>query len=46
MRNSFIYAVREALPNARIVIDHFHIIQDANKRISDARRIEEDVEEV
>jgi len=45
MRNSFIYAVREALPNARIVIDHFHIIQDANKRISDARRIEEDVEE-
>jgi len=45
MRDSFIAAVREALPNARIVIDHFHIIQDANKRINEARKIEEDVEE-
>ena len=45
MRDSFIGAVKEALPNVHIVIDHFHIIQDANKRVSEARRIEEDVEE-
>jgi transposase len=45
MRDAFIAAVREALPNARIVIDHFHVIQDANKRVSEARKIEEDVEE-
>lgn len=45
MRDSFIAAVKEALPDTRIVIDHFHIIQDANRRISEARKIEEDVEE-
>jgi len=33
------------LPHTRIVIDHFHIIQDANRRVNDARKIEEDVEE-
>ena len=45
MRDAFIEAVKEALPQTRIVIDHFHIIQDANKRLSEARKIEEDVEE-
>lgn len=45
MRDSFIEATKEALPNARIVIDHFHIIQDANRRIQEARKIEEDVQE-
>ena len=45
MKDSFIQAVRETLPASRIVIDHFHIIQDANKRVSQARLIEEDVEE-
>lgn len=45
MRDAFIEAVKEALPQTRIVIDHFHIIQDANRRLSEARKIEEDVEE-
>jgi transposase len=45
MRDAFIAAIKESLPNTRIVIDHFHVIQDANKRISEARKIEEDVEE-
>lgn len=45
MRDSFIEAAKEALPNAHIVIDHFHIIQDANRRIQEARKIEEDVQE-
>ena len=45
MRDSFIEAVKESLPNTHIVIDHFHIIQDANRRIQEARKIEEDVQE-
>ncbi len=45
MRRSFIAAVVKELPNARIVIDHFHLIQDASKRLNEARKIEEDVEE-
>ena len=45
MRSAFIKAVEETLPNARIVIDHFHIIQDANRRVNEARKIEDDVEE-
>lgn len=45
MRDSFIEAAKEALPQANIVIDHFHIIQNANRRIQEARKIEEDVQE-
>lgn len=45
MRKSFIAAVEKELPNTRIVIDHFHLIQDANRRVTEARRIEQDVEE-
>ena len=45
MRQSFIAAVSKELPNTNIVIDHFHLIQDANKRVNEARRIEDDVEE-
>lgn len=45
MRRSFIAAVTKELPNARIVLDHFHMIQDANKRVNDARKIEDDVQE-
>lgn len=45
MRKSFIAAVAKELPKTRIVIDHFHLIQDANKRVNEARKIEDDVEE-
>jgi len=45
MRRSFLTAIAKELPDARIVIDHFHMIQDANKRLNDARKIDEDVEE-
>ena len=30
------------LPEASVVIDHFHIIQDANRRVDEARKIEQD----
>ncbi len=45
MRRSFIAAIEKELPNTHIVLDHFHMIQDANKRVNEARKIEEDVEE-
>lgn len=43
MHDGYIFAVKEYLPTAAIVIDHFHVIQDANRRINEARRIEQDV---
>ncbi len=45
MRRSFIAAVAKELPDTRIVIDHFHLIQDANRRVNEARKIEDDVED-
>ena len=45
MRKSFLTAIAKELPNTRIVIDHFHVIQDANRRVQEARKIEEDVQE-
>jgi transposase len=34
--------VEKHLPEASVVIDHFHVIQDANRRVDEARRIEQD----
>lgn len=34
----FLCAVRTALPQATVVVDHFHIMQLANKALSDVRR--------
>lgn len=45
MRMGFVRAIEQTLPNARIVIDHFHVIQDANKRVNEARKIEDDVQQ-
>lgn len=45
MKASFVKAVERQLPNVRIVIDHFHVIQDANRRVNEARKIEDDVQE-
>jgi len=33
----YLRAVQETLPHASVVIDHFHIIQDANRRIDITR---------
>jgi transposase len=34
----FASAIRTALPTATIVVDHFHVVQLANKAVSDVRR--------
>src|SRR6195952_4199629 len=38
MSAGYAKAVREALPHARIVIDHFHVVKLANQMIDDVRR--------
>jgi len=43
MKEGFITTARQELPNATVVIDHFHVIQDANNRIQEARKIEQDM---
>lgn len=45
MKAAFVHAVCEQLPGAKVVIDHFHVIQDANRRVNEARKIEDDVQE-
>ncbi len=43
MKEGFIQTARRELPQATVVIDHFHVIQDANNRVQDARKIEQDI---
>jgi transposase len=43
MDGGYIHAVETELPKAVIVIDHFHLIQDANRRLNEARKIEQDI---
>ncbi len=38
MSASYAKAVRRALPHARIVVDHFHVVKLANQMIDDVRR--------
>lgn len=44
MKELFAAAVRQELPFADIVLDHFHVIQDANQRLDDARRLEQEMQ--
>lgn len=40
MKSSYINSVREELDGVKIVLDHFHVIQDANREISKAIEVE------
>src|SRR3989338_5807841 len=42
MDDGAIAAIRNIFPKSLIVIDHFHVIQDANNRLDEARRIEQE----
>jgi len=46
MDHMLLSAVKEKLPEASIVVDHFHVIHDANRRVDEARKIEQDVYKV
>lgn len=39
----YLMTVKQVLPKTAIVVDHFHIIQDANKRIDGTRYILQDI---
>lgn len=39
----YLMAVKQVLPSAAIVVDHFHIIQDANRRIDGTRYLLQDI---
>lgn len=43
MDEKTINALKEVFPGIAIVIDHFHVIQDANRRLNDARLIEQEI---
>lgn len=42
MDHLLLRSVEKHLPGVSVVIDHFHVIQDANRRVDEARRIEQD----
>ena len=35
-------AVREALPHAMLAVDHFHVVQLANRAVTEVRRPDHD----
>jgi len=41
MKEGFLSVVERRLPEALVVVDPFHVIQDANKRLDEARRLEQ-----
>ena len=43
MKEAFRKVASKLFSEANVVVDHFHVIADANKRMDEARRIEQDV---
>ena len=43
MKEGLRTAAEAVFPSARVVVDPFHVIADSNKRMDEARRIEQDV---
>ncbi len=43
MKEGFRKLAQRLFPKANVVVDHFHIIADGNRRMDEARRIEQDV---
>lgn len=44
MKELFAAAIREELPQTDIVLDHFHVISDANQRLDEARCLEQEMQ--
>lgn len=42
METMLLMAAAKELPEVPVVVDHFHVIQDANRRVDEARKIEQD----
>ena len=44
MREMFRSVLEQELPKSQIVVDHFHVIKDANHRLEIARRLEQEMQ--
>jgi transposase len=42
MKDSWRKLIKEIFPSAKIIVDPFHVIQDANRRLNEARKIEQE----
>jgi len=42
MKAGYLEAIKEELPSASVVVDPFHVIEDANRRVDEARKIEQE----
>ncbi|SMB90233.1 Transposase [Thermanaeromonas toyohensis ToBE] len=42
MKDSWRKLIKAIFPSAKIIVDPFHVIQDANRRLDEARRIEQE----
>jgi len=42
MKDSWRKLIKAVFPSAKIVVDPFHVIQDANRRLNEARKIEQE----
>jgi len=43
VKKSLRKVAEEVFPKAKVVVDHFHVIADSNRRMDEARKIEQDV---
>jgi len=43
MKESLRKVAEEVFPEAKVVVDHFHVTADSNRRMDEARKIEQDV---
>jgi len=43
MKESLRKLAEQVFPKAKVVVDHFHVVADSNRRMDEARRIEQDV---
>lgn len=44
MKDGLRKAVEALFPEAKVVVDHFHVIAESNRKMDEARRIEQDVQ--
>lgn len=42
MKDAWRKAVKRVFPGVRVIVDPFHVIQDANRRLNEARQVEQD----
>ncbi|HHW17368.1 MAG TPA: ISL3 family transposase [Firmicutes bacterium] len=46
MKDAWRRAIKRVFPEAKVIVDPFHLIQDANRRLDEARKVERDATKV